>query len=138
MIADSLFQGSSIPVLEQVVQFTQRRHEILAGNVANLDTPGYRVRDLSQGEFESRLQRAIDQRDQTQSTRSLGNASSDTGNPLNEVSDDFERMLYHDESNVSLEEQTREILKNQGRHNMAITIMVSQFELLQAAISERV
>mgnify|MGYP002624904252 FL=1 len=120
------------------MQFTQRRHEILAGNVANLDTPGYRVRDLSQGEFESRLQRAIDQRDQTQSTRSLGNASSDTGNPLNEVSDDFERMLYHDESNVSLEEQTREILKNQGRHNMAITIMVSQFELLQAAISERV
>ena len=43
----SMFQSSTIPVLEQVVNFTEARHGVLAGNVANLDTPGYKTRDLS-------------------------------------------------------------------------------------------
>ena len=43
----SIFGSTSIPVLEQTVHFTQARHNVLAGNIANLDTPGYQVRDLS-------------------------------------------------------------------------------------------
>ena len=51
----SLFQGTSIPVLEQVVRFTEARHGVLAGNVANLDTPGYTTRDLSVDLFQEKL-----------------------------------------------------------------------------------
>ena len=47
-------------------------------------------------------------------------------------------ILYHDESDVSLEKQIAEIAKNQARHNMALGIMTHQFHLLQTAISERV
>jgi len=137
MIASSLFDSSTVPVLEQVIQFTQKRHDILAGNIANLDTPGYRVRDLSQDQFETRLKKAIDQQDEQRTSYSLNSAATSHGNPINEVDDDFQRMLYHDDSNVVLEEQVREIGKNQGRHNMAIAVMVSQFRLLQAAITER-
>ncbi len=50
-------------MLEQVVDFAQSRHEVLAGNLANLDTPGYRVRDLSQTAFEKQLGEAIRVRD---------------------------------------------------------------------------
>ena len=39
---ESLFQSSSLPVVEQVVNFTEARHGVLAGNVANLDTPFFR------------------------------------------------------------------------------------------------
>ena len=52
----SLFQSSSLPVLEQVVNFTEARHGVLAGNIANLDTPGYKTRDLSPALFQQRLQ----------------------------------------------------------------------------------
>jgi len=61
----SLFDSSTIPVLEQVVNFTQARHGILAGNIANLDTPGYKTRDLSPVEFQNRLKEAIETRRQT-------------------------------------------------------------------------
>ena len=44
---EGLFQSTTIPVLEQVVNFSQARHTVLAGNIANMDTPGYRARDLS-------------------------------------------------------------------------------------------
>src|SRR5687768_3634420 len=58
----SLFESSTIPVLEQVVKFTEARHGVLAGNIANLDTPGYRTRDLSPELFQERLQEAIETR----------------------------------------------------------------------------
>ena len=58
----SLFRSSTIPVLEQVVNFTEARHGVLAGNIANLDTPGYRTRDLSPELFQDRLKEAIDTR----------------------------------------------------------------------------
>ena len=41
------------PVLEQVVNFTEARHGVLAGNIANLDTPGYKTRDLSPELFQA-------------------------------------------------------------------------------------
>ncbi len=137
MIASSLFDSTSVPVLEQVVNFTQRRHDILAGNIANLDTPGYRVRDLSPERFQVRLKSAIDEQSSRHSSHSLSGVATSHGNPIDEVDDNFQRMLYHDDSNVALEEQVREIGKNQIQHNTAIAVMVSQFRLLQAAISER-
>lgn len=137
MIASSLFDSTSVPVLEQVVNFTQRRHDILAGNIANLDTPGYRVRDLSPERFQARLKSAIDEQASRHSSHSFSGVATSHGNPIDEVDDNFQRMLYHDDSNVALEEQVREIGKNQTQHNTAIAVMVSQFRLLQAAITER-
>jgi flagellar basal-body rod protein FlgB len=55
----SLFRSSTIPMLEQVVNFTEARHGVLAGNIANLDTPGYKTRDLSPELFQQRLTEAI-------------------------------------------------------------------------------
>ena len=52
----ALFNGTTIPVLEQVVNFAQARHEVLAGNVANIDTPGYRMQDLNPTVFQTRLE----------------------------------------------------------------------------------
>ena len=56
---DSLFSNSTLPMLEQVVGFTQARHGVLAGNIANLDTPGYHTRDLSPEMFEKQLKQAV-------------------------------------------------------------------------------
>ena len=47
-----LFQSTSIPVLLEVVKFTKARHAVLAGNIANIDTPGYQARDLSVEDFQ--------------------------------------------------------------------------------------
>ena len=56
----SLFNSSTLPVLEQVVNFSQARHGVLAGNIANLDTPGYKTRDLSPELFQQNLKQAIE------------------------------------------------------------------------------
>lgn len=55
----ALFNNTTIPVLQEVLSFSEARHNVLAGNVANADTPGYLVRDLSVDTFQERLKEAI-------------------------------------------------------------------------------
>ena len=50
-----MFESTTIPLLQEVVNFAQARHGVLVGNMANLDTPGYRTRDLSVDVFQDRL-----------------------------------------------------------------------------------
>lgn len=61
MLSDAL-RSSTIPMLEQVANFSESRHAVLAGNLANIDTPGYHTRDLSPQKFQARLIEAIAQR----------------------------------------------------------------------------
>ena len=145
----SMFQSSTIPVLEQVVNFTEARHGVLAGNIANLDTPGYKTRDLSPALFQQRLKEAIDTRHQPDSPTSRGDAIGvspyDTQQreekqitAFNKVKDSMKSVLRHDGDDVSMEQQINEMVKNQQQHNLAINIMSAQFRLLRAAITERV
>lgn len=108
------------------------------GNVANIDTPGYRVRDLSVETFQDRLRDAIDARDETSAALSPGQISGQRDTAMQAVRDATRDILYHDGSDVGMEQQVLEISKNQYMHNMAITIMGTQFRMLQTAISERV
>ena len=146
----SLFQSSSLPVLENVVNFTEARHGVLAGNIANLDTPGYKTRDLSPQLFQERLREAIETKNQPISPTSLGDVAdlSPTDNfeqqaikqqvAFGKVKDSMKSILRHDGDDVSMEKQVNEMMKNQQQHNLAIGIMTAQFRLLRAAITERV
>lgn len=133
-----MFQSTTIPMLQEVLDFAQTRHTVLAGNIANLDTPGYKVRDLSLKDFQQRLQAAIRRRHDPPVHRSPGDEFWQSEPELAEVAETSKTILYHDKSNVGIEYQVTEMIKNQARHNLALTIMTNQFRLLQAAVSGRV
>jgi flagellar basal-body rod protein FlgB len=144
----SLFDSSALPVLEQVVNFSQARHNVLAGNIANLDTPGYRTRDISPEQFRSQLKEAIEQSrrptagdpnviiEGSNSVNSVFDPEP-AKNPFRVVKESLNSILRHDDANVSMEQQIAELSKNQMQHNLAVNILASQFRLLQAAVSER-
>ena len=148
----SMFNSSTLPMLEQVVNFTEARHGVLAGNIANLDTPGYKTRDLSPQMFQQRLQDAIERGRQSTPTgrapypngaASAASTSSSTSaktrhSELAAVTGSMQGILRHDENNSSLEHQVSEISKNYAQHNLALSLMTAQFRLLRAAITERV
>jgi flagellar basal-body rod protein FlgB len=135
---NALFSSTTIPVLEQVVEFTHARHEVLAGNIANMDTPGYRARDLSSEAFEARLKEAIGARHEGRVPLSSSESPTGSDDGFGNVRDATQTLLYHDLNDVGLEHQVTAIAKNQETFNMAIAVMRSQFSLMQAAISERV
>lgn len=140
----SMFDSSTVPVLEQVVNFTQARHGVLAGNIANIDTPGYKTRDISPAHFQEKLSEAVERRHQAAQSPTyaynmqMADHSTDQHfDHMDEVRESIKSILYHDNSDVSIEKQVAEISKNQGQHNLALSLMTSQFRLLRAAITER-
>jgi len=147
----TLFGTSSVPLLEQVVNFTEARHGVLAGNIANLDTPGYTTRDLSPELFQQKLREAVEaSRAPSMSTYGYGNYGNNMSQSADSVSrvdrnfaafdhvkDSYNSILRHDGVDVSMENQVNQMVKNQQEHNMAVGILSNQFRLLRAAISER-
>ena len=144
-----MFSNPTLKSLEQTVAFTERRHAILAGNVANTDTPGYQSRDLSVDTFQKNLRDAI-QADRRETNMSPGLRLSLLGSTnhattpsfaaakkvaMENVRDSMKQIVYHDGSDDSLEMQVTQISKNQSMHTMAIAMMKSQFRQLQMAIT---
>ena len=135
----AIFNGTTIPVLEQVVNFNEARQALLAGNIANCDTPLYQARDLDVGKFKHKLTQACERRHRPPGPfgpewpLKYGTASA--------VGDEWpvdNPILYQDLNNVGMEMQVTEMAKNNMEFNTAVSIMRHQMMLLQTAISERV
>lgn len=135
---NSIFNANTVPVLEQVVNFAQKRHSILATNIANQRVPGYKGRDLNVDRFHEVLSDAIERKNNPNEPISRGLVHTKDGDPMREVKDSLNGILFHDQSNLDIEKQVAELSKNQTMHNTALAIMESQFRLLGVAISERV
>ncbi|MCC6508353.1 MAG: flagellar basal body rod protein FlgB [Pirellulaceae bacterium] len=126
--------NTALPALEQTVGFASKRHLLLASNLANMDTPDYQTRDISVDDFQSTLKAAIENSQAPTSRYSSPSETRQAG--YAQVRDVSQQILFHDGSDVSLEEQVTEMSKNQSMHNTAIALMRSQFLTLKAAITE--
>jgi flagellar basal-body rod protein FlgB len=145
---ESLFNTSTIPLLAKAAAFAERRHEVLAGNVANISTPDYRTRDLPVAEFRAALEEAVARRRPVDSSgRSAWSFSAAPG--PDGASAGFPQDLFHaleapprtitfqDGNNRSIEKEVMEITKNSIMQTVAIELMNVQLNRLQAVISER-
>ena len=131
-----IVDGTTIPLLEKVAAFGERRSMVLASNVANIDTPNYRRRDLPVQEFERSLREAIHggvSRTEAQSSGPAGMPpelmqAREAGSPS---------LTYQDNSDRSIEREMMEMTKNLSMQSFAVTLLTTQMGMLQAAIREQ-
>ena len=144
---DRLFDSSTIPLLLKMAAFTERRHDVLAGNLANVSTPDYRTRDLPVAQFRTALEEAVgrhrpaDSRGQVAWSFTAGQ-SSDAGDPFpptlfRALDSSRGAITFQDGNNRKIEEEIMEITKNSLMQTLAVEVMNAQFSRLQAVISER-
>ena len=81
-------------MLEQLLQFTAARHNLIAGNIANIDTPGYLQKDLDVNRFYGMLHDAVQDGQPSLGSEDFDRITSDVQNPTNSI-------LFHDGSNRS-------------------------------------
>ncbi|HWC88295.1 MAG TPA: hypothetical protein VG433_01530, partial [Pirellulales bacterium] len=124
---------TNVGIEQQAIEISKNQ---IQHNIANIDTPGYRTRDLDGRMFESQLKDAIRSRDRSHGAESSLGAAPSVSH-FEHVRDNLKAIVYHDQTNVGIEQQAIEISKNQIQHNIATTILASQFQLLGAAVSER-
>jgi flagellar basal-body rod protein FlgB len=99
--------------LERYMDLLSMRQKIVASNIANADTPGYKTKDIN---FQSALQSAM----------SAGMRPDEvTGLPVK-----------NDGNNVSLDREARLLAENALRFNLASSLMRTQIRMVKDAIQE--
>lgn len=135
-----LFDNTTMPVLQQVMSFSENRQKVLAHSVANINTPGFRTMDLPVEEFLGALGDAIETRDrhrprrfEMKSTRSLK-----FGTIMQCRAQDTRGLMnYFDGADRSVEHLQNEMLKNAMWHEAATRLFRHQSDLLRTAIRQR-
>ena len=141
-INDILSTGT-VAAARQVAIFAEARNAALADNIANIDTPYYKVRDLPVAEFQEMLGRAISEARKTgrplqlQSTRNIEVAQGGNHIEFRPVERQDANILFHDRNNRSIEQEMSELAKNALLHRTAIEVLRKQYSGLEAAIREK-
>lgn len=144
MLLSNLLNRGSMPVLERVMEFTEARHEVLANNVSNFDTVGYKVQDLPAEEFFGELRKAVQRRSNGGAgapleIRPTSHFSWNNDGRLEARPEEIEdnNILFHDGNNRFVEKQMTAMSKNALLHNVAAELLRMQYEGLQTAIRGR-
>ena len=128
---DRLFNQGSGPVLERMLQFTAARQKLLAENVVNISTPGYRQKDLSLEKFQGMLRDRLERREQG----AVGATSFDDLQA--QVEHPRRGMLFHDGANRSMEQLMSDQAKNALMHNLVIELLRKQFQTMEMALKDK-
>lgn len=128
MIGSSAF--NYINVLDKAADASWTRNTILNNNIANVDTPGYKRKDI---QFESYLMNAM-----------AGGESLDS-NVANVDLSTLEATTYIDQAslsyrldgnNVDIDTETAELAKNQIRYYTLLDSMNQEFSRIKAALTK--
>lgn len=120
--------------------FAQARLGVIADNVANASTPGYRAKQLDVKAFQSSLRRAMDARggDRRQPFWIEGNRQAQTGDDgflkVRPGQSPVDNVLFHDGTNSSIEREMSDLADTGMVHRMAATLLRGRFDGLRKAI----
>ena len=109
------------PLLQRMERFLDMasfRQSLVSSNIANVDTPGYRTRDI---DFEKEMQRASAAPDSTPEPN------------VREIRGLIERP---DGNNVSIDRETMLLARTQLQFQTGIALLKSEFKRLSTAITE--
>ena len=132
MFIERMLNDGNAPLLEQMLRFTTERHKLLAEDVVNVSTPGFRQKDLSVEKFQRLLSERLETRDRSpRGSVGFDDIGVDVENPTRNI-------LFHDGNNRSMEQLMSDEAKNAMMHNMVVELLRKQFSELESALRERV
>jgi flagellar basal-body rod protein FlgB len=101
--------------LERFLDVLSVRQNLVAANIANADTPGYKTKDV---DFQSTLESLLDGRDRPAGVEVQGLKPNNDGN------------------NVNLDREARLLAENAMRFSLASNLLRSQIRTVKEAIQE--
>lgn len=139
----TIFNRGSLPYMEQVLHFTRARHNAIATNIANVETPYYKAIDAPEEEFKEALNRSLKKMEPYRvplfEMERTANLTPKPGGGLDvELIDPIDGgILKHDENNVDIDREMVKLVRNTGLHNTMASLIKQQFDMLETAIRGR-
>jgi len=140
MFLESITNRGATPALEQTMVYGEARLAMIAENVANLHTPGYRTRQLDAAGFQRALREALDAKgadphkrlevqvgDEVETDRAGRLKVTPTLAPV-------EHSLLHDGTNQSIERQMAMLAETGMTYDLATMLLNGKYAGLRKAI----
>jgi flagellar basal-body rod protein FlgB len=125
MINETMMNDSTIDGLSRFLDVDVARYELIGVNLANIDTPGYRTRDL---DFHSELERV--------SALGVSETSGLVYAAYTPVVRRVRGLLERpDGNNVSVERESVLLAETQMKFNIAIQLLKDEFHTISQAIN---
>ncbi|QMV17529.1 flagellar basal body rod protein FlgB [Granulicella sp. 5B5] len=111
--------------LEAYLRLTSMREQVVTGNMANIDTPGYHTRDI---DFSTELNRFLD--------AGSGDATVGATQQLHPASYEVASLLQRpDGNNVDLDREGTLLAELQLQHEMGVQLIKDRFHMILTAIN---
>jgi flagellar basal-body rod protein FlgB len=116
-------------ILHRLLNATNMRHKAISSNLANVDTPGYKAKDVKFGNLLGKTMKLM-----TTDSKHVGGGENNQVNGKLVVQDD---LSWGDKNNVELNVEVAKMTENSLFHNAAIKILSSKIKMYKAAIRSR-
>jgi flagellar basal-body rod protein FlgB len=128
------FEDNNMRTMEKFLDLAVQRQGLIASNVANLDTPGYKTVDLN---FQEELQAAT-------ASSTLGSGVTNArhipltpaGRPTGSAQQVQGLTMRNDLNNVNIDREMGALSSNAMRFSMVAQMLLGKFRTLKAAIQE--
>nr|WP_320190933.1 flagellar basal body rod protein FlgB [uncultured Desulfobacter sp.] len=134
-MADSRIFGHTYEMIGKSMDISTRRHNLIAGNIANMDTIGYTPSDI---DFQSALKRAMtepepDYLDKTNGKHLPGNIDGTTERIDGMDSENVD--IYHLDS-VNIDTEMMNLMENNVKFRSTAEMLLRKMTILNYAIDE--
>lgn len=132
----SILGNLSLQVLYQGLEGTRVRHEAIADNLANVDTPGYKRKVVR---FEEQLAAALERGKYfVRGSDSVRRMSPDLSTVQPEIVLDSVSNLRADGNTVDMDREAADLAINTGRFLAMVEILNREYRMLHQAIREQI
>lgn len=134
---DLVSSNKMIQMMDRSMTLASRRMSLIASNMANIDTPGYRTQDFN---FQEAFRQEMDNLDRqfspgqdSQPSHFTSSSKPSVPTPSNPVEQQYER---NDGNDVNLDRETMNLAKTQGSFQVSALIAQSELKRLLGAIRD--
>ena len=125
-----------ISVYSQAMNLLTQRHQVLASNIANADTPHYKARDFS---FQDAMQNALAGRNEVGAaglvTTSAGHQQGLGGGGLSALKYRAETQSAVDGNTVDMDVERAQITENAMQYQIVSQLIADQFKGMRSALA---
>jgi flagellar basal-body rod protein FlgB len=127
---DLITQDRTYAMLEESMNIASARHSLIASNLANIDTPGYKAKDI---DFSEELKIALDRTVNSDISWASGEFSYESSyKPV--VFESADSTMRQDGNTVDLDKQLGKLAKTTSKYNQATTLYSMKIKLLKQAL----
>jgi len=116
-------------ILQGIIRSANVRQKVIASNIANSDTPGYKARDV---EFGNILQKRM-----KLTTTNQGHVKGNSGNKISTKITVNNDPSWGDRNNVQMNIEVAKMTENSLTHDAAVRLLNAKIKMFKTAIKSR-